>query len=188
MKLLKKLFLVLIVLACAFTFVGCNQDNDSEEKPEEVIIEVSEKLFESVNVLKVTENLNFPQEVKGVKLTYTSNNEAVISNSGVVTRQESDVFVTVKVELEYQGVKDSFEIKFKVLKAEKQPDEPGDVEDEVKLPEGVELISCSKATEIGVALESGALTDKEYAVKGVIKNISATNANIINIIIKDSIQ
>ena len=126
MKLLKRLFLILIVLVCAFTFVGCKNDSDSNEKPEDVIIEVSEGLFEGVNVLKVTENLNFPQEVKGVKLTYTSDNEAVISNTGVVTRQENDVLVTVKVELEYQGVKDSFEVKFKVLKAEKQPDEPGD--------------------------------------------------------------
>ena len=56
-------------------------------------------------------------------------------------------------------------------------------EPEVKLPENVELISCSKANELGVALESGALTDKEYAVKGVIKNI--TNTMYGNMYIED---
>ncbi|MEL3905742.1 MAG: hypothetical protein P1P65_01745, partial [Treponema sp.] len=57
---------------------------------------------------KVRQNLTLPKTVEGfidVKITWTSNNESVISHSGVVTRLPQDETVILTATLEKQGIK-----------------------------------------------------------------------------------
>ena len=105
-----------LLLAFALVFaVAC-------DKYEVDLNEVYASVFEDVDLLKVTENLTLPTEVEGVSITWTSSNPDVISNEGVVTRQDTDVIVTLTAVLTVEG-QDPLTIdqRVKVLKKEADP-------------------------------------------------------------------
>ncbi len=109
-----KKFICSLLLAFALVFaVACSKDEEVN------LEEIYASVFEDVELLKVTENLTLPTEVEGVTITWTSSNPEVISNEGVVTRQATDVIVTLTAVLTVEGQDPiTKETKVKVLAAE----------------------------------------------------------------------
>lgn len=104
---MKKIFYSFIVL---FIFLcGCKTNNVEPEIIEEVYNEVRTLISDDY----ITENLIFPSEIGEVKLYWTTSDRFTVSNNGVILRQEKDVFVTIYLTLEYQGLK--FERNFEVV-------------------------------------------------------------------------
>lgn len=102
----KFLSFIAVVFLCAF-LVACDKPNDNDSLSKEKIEKVKEELFKDVDLTNVTENLNFASKINDVELTYSSSNETVISNTGVVTQQDTNVDVDITVNFLCDGLKDS---------------------------------------------------------------------------------
>ena len=97
-KILKGLF-VFSLFIVSFVFVSCS----CKEAKEQVDLEaVYNELFSDVDLDQITSDLDFKDEVDGIKITYDSNNKEIISDSGKVTRSDKEEVVEVKVTLTYQ--------------------------------------------------------------------------------------
>ena len=90
-----KKFIYSLILAFMLIFaVSCQTVN---------VDEVYESIFKDVDVLQVTENLNLPTELEGVTIRWESSHPDVISETGVVTRGNKTVLVTLTATLTFDG-------------------------------------------------------------------------------------
>ena len=96
---MKKLFTVLVLTICACFVASCTIGTPGFASVEKV----AENFFCDVKFDKVTEDLDFVNNVDGVKITYESSKPEVISNEGVVVRQREDQVVEVAVKFELNG-------------------------------------------------------------------------------------
>lgn len=96
---MKKLFAVVVLTICAVFVASCAIGTPGFASVENV----AEDFFCDVNFDYVTENLDFVNNVNGVKITYESSKPEVISNEGVVVRQKEDQVVEVAVKFELNG-------------------------------------------------------------------------------------
>lgn len=91
---------------------------------ENLLIEAKDALMpiftnESDTLNKVTQNLTLPGVgLNGVMIVWTSNNNSVISNSGVVTRPEVDTVVTLTASLIKGGLRENKIFELTVVKAD----------------------------------------------------------------------
>ena len=96
---MKKLFAILVLAICAFSVASCTIGTPGAANVEKVM----EEFFCDMEFNNVTEDLNFVDEVNGVKVSYISSNPEVISNDGIVVRQKEEQTVKVGVRFEYNG-------------------------------------------------------------------------------------
>ena len=129
MKLFKKLFALVFVLM-SFALVACGEKEKEDES--NVFEEVASELLKDVDKTKVTENLELVKELNGVTIEWKSDNEAVISNEGVVTRGETDEMVTLTITLTKGDDSEEFTISLIVPAKEKEDSSYQKVEDALK--------------------------------------------------------
>ena len=111
---MKKLFTVLVLTICACFVASCTIGTPGFASVEKV----AENFFCDVKFDKVTEDLDFVNNVDGVKITYESSKPEVISNEGVVVRQREDQVVEVAVKFELNGAQTLKVYEFVVLAEE----------------------------------------------------------------------
>ena len=88
--------IIIAIMTCLMLFVCISCDNEAK-KYEKMRAEL-ETVVSSVPI-KTTEDLSFPKKVGDYEVTWTSSNEKVISNEGVVTRQDEDVTVKITIKI-----------------------------------------------------------------------------------------
>ena len=124
---MKKFLSFIIALFMVFIMVGCdlaggdiggidlpiNNDVDLDD----VFINVSSSIANKDNV---TENIELPNKFSHVTITWSSENEAVISSSGVVVRPDEDTRVVLKCDLYYNGEHKQYEVIVTVKAKEKE--------------------------------------------------------------------
>ncbi len=93
----KNLFSLILLFVVSLSLFACTTDNSEKELLEETYATV----FEGIDVLKVTEDISLPLKVGDVTITWESSNEDVLTNSGIVTRQQGDEIVELKATLTY---------------------------------------------------------------------------------------
>ena len=96
---LKNLFSLVLVFILSFFLFACNKD----EANKEVIEEAYASVLGGVDLTKVEEDLILPMKVGEVLITWESSNEDVLTNSGIVTRQNGDSIVILTATLKYNG-------------------------------------------------------------------------------------
>ena len=99
---MKKILTFLFLLVACFAFVSCKNPDDAKIKQ---IDEVMNQLFQDTDLSNVSTDLNFVTTISGVKLTYQSSDEDVLTNEGKVTLSESSKTVTLEVTFELDGYK-----------------------------------------------------------------------------------
>ena len=129
MNLFKKLF-ALVFIFMSFALVACSEKEKEDES--NVFEEVASELLKDVDKTKVTENLELVKELNGVTIEWKSDNEAVISNEGVVTRGEDEEVVTLTVTLKKGEETQQFDILIIVPAKEKEDSSYQKVEDALK--------------------------------------------------------
>ena len=104
-----KKFIYSLMLAFMLMFaVCCGKDTVD-------VNEVFESVFEGVTTTRVTENLELPTELDGVTIEWTSSHPDIVSETGVVTRSNKDVVVTLTAKLTIDGEVTTLTKKIKVL-------------------------------------------------------------------------
>ena len=102
MKYLKKLFVVLFVAFATLLVVGCEQTKEVDLYEE----------FKSIAVVydkkEISEDITLPSSKGDIQITWTSQNPDVVSNTGVVTRQNEDVTVRLIAIFKYGEKTESF--------------------------------------------------------------------------------
>ncbi|HHX79440.1 MAG TPA: hypothetical protein GX692_00020 [Acholeplasmataceae bacterium] len=93
-------------------FSGC-AGNKLKTVADELIVEFSTET--------ITESLELPEAIDGVKISWLSNNPSVLSNEGILARQEEDVEVELYASLTFKGKRHSLTFTFLVPRAEKKP-------------------------------------------------------------------
>lgn len=115
---MKKIFTVLLIFSAIFMFYGCEL---TKKNP---LDEVAEELFADIEKDSVKEDLYFPSELKGVKITYLSSNPNIIAEDGKVTRTSENKKIEVFVFLEYVGERRTLSFFFTVIGNLFTPDFP----------------------------------------------------------------
>ena len=125
-KILKNLIFSLIVVMCSLFLFACgNSENDDIESVLLNALSSCEVTFnENETKDTVKNNLTLLSASGKVTVTWSSNNQSVISNDGTVTRPAEDTVVTltVKVSLDGEKLEKSFDIK---VLAKEQSNTPG---------------------------------------------------------------
>ncbi len=94
---MKSILMFAVILLTAFTLVACGDDNQA--LVDEALDSVSLVFASGDSATSVTQNLTLPTTVGDVQITWVSDNTAVISNAGVVTRQTADTNVVLTATL-----------------------------------------------------------------------------------------
>ena len=114
MKIIKRIIFIFVFMVSIFLFASCVQNND----------EILDEAFSKLDIPAVTKtNLDFPEEIrvdsKIIDCKYYTTDPA-INEKGVITRGESDITVSVSVELTYRSVSKNYVIgEITVLKLDK---------------------------------------------------------------------
>ncbi len=82
----------------------------SEKTDDEYLSDASKELLKNIDLENVTSNLNLITKIGNINITWSSNNQQVLSNLGNVTRGETDVIVELKAMLTLNEA--SKEVKF----------------------------------------------------------------------------
>ncbi|MFU8793078.1 MAG: immunoglobulin-like domain-containing protein [Acholeplasmataceae bacterium] len=90
----KGLFSILVALLLTFTLIACGGDND-QEVLDEAIDGLSVVFASGDSATSVTRDLSLPTTLGEATISWSSNNTSVIANNGTVTRQFSNVTVTL---------------------------------------------------------------------------------------------
>ena len=114
MRSLKKL-LFIITLLLSFFVLGCDEEKNDEIILEEAFIEI----VDDINISEVKEDIALPTTYENIKIVWESNKTNVISNEGVVNRQDEDVIVTLTATLTINEISKEFEISVRVVALEK---------------------------------------------------------------------
>lgn len=96
---LRNLFSLVLVFVLSFFLLACNK----EEANKEIIEEAYASIVGGVDLNNVTEDLILPMKVGEVLITWESSNEDVLTNSGIITRQNGDSIVMLTATLKYNG-------------------------------------------------------------------------------------
>ena len=97
----KLLSFVVLFIALAF-MAGCIQEDQTAKNTVE---DVANNLFSNVDLNKVSSDLDFVENLNGVKITYVSSNQDVVSNTGKVTLGDNVEIVEINVTFQYDGYK-----------------------------------------------------------------------------------
>jgi len=133
-NIIKKLTVLVAIIMYSLVLVSCLERVTDQEK----IQEVSENLFEDINITNITEDIIFPDEINGVKIKYTSFNNVVISKDGKVTRQDNDVEVLIYITFIYDETEIKSSYSF-IVKGLNNTEDPND--DYLEYYQGVENLS-----------------------------------------------
>ena len=132
--------IIVAIMTCLMLFVCISCDNEAK-KYEKMRAEL-ETVVSSVPI-KTTEDLSFPKKVGDYEVTWTSSNEKVISNEGVVTRQDEDVTVKITIKITNGELSVIEEVTIVVPKKEQIEEKPilsfEKVQYEVKVDEKITL-------------------------------------------------
>ena len=153
----QRIILFFILMFIGFLLVGCNFDGDTTNDVfKEELEEVSNMLLEDIDRFNVTENIELPTQIGDVVLVWNSSNEAVLSSTGVVERQEEDTFVTLTATLIKDKTTISTDISIRVI---------------AKVDESPKVLTVSEA--VAIAFEFGENgTTEEYYVAGTIVKVT----------------
>lgn len=94
---LKNLVSLVLVYVLSLFLLACNNEGSNKE----IIEEAYAGIFEGVDLLKITEDIELPMKVGEVLIIWESSNEDVLTNSGIVTRQNGDSIVVLTATLKY---------------------------------------------------------------------------------------
>nr|MCR5422440.1 hypothetical protein [Bacilli bacterium] len=142
---MKKVLTVIFVLLIGFLLTGCDLLGGgggeinipiNEVDLDDVFLNVSSQIENKDNI---TANIELPNKFGSVTITWTSENEAVVSSSGVVVRPDEDTRVILKCDLYYNGEHKQYEV-ILIVKA-KDNDVPPTIE--------VSSIKNIKTSEVG---------------------------------------
>ena len=115
MKRIFKNVLFILMLAFSFIIIGCEEIKSDETILDEAFI----KIVEDINITEITENIILPTSYEDITIVWESGNTDVISNEGVVNRQETDVIVKLNASLSINDITKEYEISVKVIALEK---------------------------------------------------------------------
>lgn len=93
---MKKLLSIFALLFCMFFICSCVSDNENAK-----VQNVMNQNFSEVDFKNVTTDLELLYEIDGVKITYVSSNEQVLTSDGKVFPQEEDVVVYLTATYQY---------------------------------------------------------------------------------------
>lgn len=110
----KSLLSLLVAVLLTFTLVACG-DKDAD-LVEEALDSLAIVFASGDDADNVTRNLNLPTTVGDVTITWSSSNPSVVSNAGVVTRQFSDVTVTLTATAVLNDATDTATFEVKVIR------------------------------------------------------------------------
>lgn len=126
---MKKILLIIIFIVTIFQLIGCTP-NETEQIDDQVVIDQTYALLidaedlsgmanKTKTVIRIAGSLGLPTEYRGVSITYSSRNESIISNTGVVTLPiecwiESRDQQGLKAE-EFKGLNDNWPIVLDVV-------------------------------------------------------------------------
>lgn len=91
-----------------------------EKKDPQEVINEAKNYVSSLIPTDVLDDLEFVNEYLGVTITYSSNKTDVLSNTGQVVKQTTDVEVILTINFEYLGTTDSYIIYITVCAKEKE--------------------------------------------------------------------
>ena len=120
---MKKFFNIFLIGLMGLFLFACEMPQ-SQSFTEEDLEATFAKLFVDVDVDHVTEDLHFPSRLDGARITYVSSMQSVISNTGKVTRTDTDEEVEVTVTIKHATLSYEDVVVFTVLKAEYNQDDP----------------------------------------------------------------
>jgi len=91
---MKKILLLLMIIATVFALIGCQAEETIPT--DDIVIDTTYALLmdaedlsgmadKTKSVIRVAGSLGLPTEYRGVSITYSSRNQEIISNTGVVT-------------------------------------------------------------------------------------------------------
>ena len=142
---LKKLLTFFFILLFAIVLVACNNDEDVEAKVEEYIARIAIVYAEGDSAKSVTQDVTLLTSLEGIdaSITWSSNNDA-ISNTGKVTRGETDTNVTLTVVLKYKEAEGSKNFNLVVLAKEDDTPLP------TKLSTIAEVLAASEGSNVRI--------------------------------------
>ncbi|MCR3906135.1 MAG: lamin tail domain-containing protein [Tenericutes bacterium] len=114
----KSLLSLLVAVLLTFTLIACG-DNDAD-LVEEALDSLAIVFASGDDADNVTRNLNLPTTVGDVTITWSSSNPTVVSNAGVVTRQFTDVTVTLTATAVLNDVTETADFEVKVIRVDVQ--------------------------------------------------------------------
>ena len=91
---MKKLFVFLTLALVSFFITGCIDENTD---PKASVENAISQCFKNVDLNHVESNLVFETTIGEVTLSYESSNKDVVSNEGIVRRQQVDVTLQITV-------------------------------------------------------------------------------------------
>ena len=153
----KKLLLFFFIMFFAIVLVACDNENE-EEKANEFITQIAITFAEGDSAKSVTKDVTLPS-LDGVEatITWSSDNDA-ISNTGKVTRGESDTNVSLTVTLKYKTAEATK--KFDLVVLAKEPDTP----EPTKLSTIAEALAASEGSNVRINGTVVAVNDKGFYV------------------------
>ena len=112
---MKKVLSIIFVLLMGIVLTGCDLLNNggtveipvSEVDFDDVFLNVSSQIE---NKDSITADIALPNKFGKVTITWTSENEAIVSSSGAVTRPDEDTRVILKCDLYYDGEHKQYEV------------------------------------------------------------------------------
>ncbi len=113
---------LLLFIFLAAVPASCKEKNYTEEK--QAIETVASALFQGKDLKKVTADLELPTYVDGVVIVWESDHPIVLSDTGEVTRMETDVILVLTANLTFGGITVPKNFGIIVLKAEESDPHP----------------------------------------------------------------
>jgi len=114
---MKKLFVFLTLALVSFFITGCIDENTD---PKASVENAISQCFKNVDLNHVESNLVFETTIGEVTLSYDSSNKDVVSNEGIVRRQQVDVTLQITVTFSVGSYKKAKVYEVTVLKQELQ--------------------------------------------------------------------
>lgn len=103
----KGILSLMIMLVAVIALVACEGGNNNQKLVDEAYNALQVAFQSGDSSTSVTKNVTFPPSVGEVTITWVSSNTAVISNTGVVTRGQSDTVVSITATLKLGDVEET---------------------------------------------------------------------------------
>lgn len=196
----KKILFILVIFFAVLGLVSCTKSDS--KKLDEALNQTLIKYSNSEKSNQVKSNLKLETSFGDVVLTWKSDKPSVISASGVVTRQESDVDVKLTVLAVYKTYQQSKTFDLKVLKLEVAPkpktqfDVVFNYNDEItqnkvlKVDENTKVLKPSNPSRVGYTFVQWQLNGEEFDFETLVtakieliaqwsKNVDAINTAVL---------
>ena len=112
---------LIITLEYEGIIITKNEDIIVRKDPTLFINQVFDNLFIDIDLENVISDLEFPTNIEGVLLSYSSSNKEVITDNGKVTRGNEDIEVSIDISLTYENITINKEIFITVTKTVSYP-------------------------------------------------------------------